>query len=641
MALDINDGYKGIQEKISATQKYKDIKKDVDDLKKRKGESLETAKKLSTQQLSNLKKKRDKFEKNLDTKKNQFDQLLDLTKLLSKGGEKSGQTKTIKYLKKVFVTSISEIKPQIKDILNSLGTSAIGCAQDQTYVGNQSIYLRVKSFDLVNFLKEDPESSVGKITYENKSIQYGTFPFSLNKSLYDRMQNINQPYSVPATLNYVGTSGQELFDITYVESYVDPVTSQIIQGNFYKIDLKNRDSNKIVEFLEDYYSTIEVVDFKNIFANLVNQLTGALSIKKGDGDINLGDMNKVLLILKRILGLCFDATTEIDVSGVSKVSEFDNIDKSFFEFTEIDLRIIDQKVSDIKLGVVEFEECGTVKLPVDIDAIISTVDSLNYVDGQNNNNTINDAANITDTITNGFFPLKINIDVDFLKEFPKSLVMAILTPKVVLPIMIMAKSIGQTFVDDINSFMDFAEKLKTYFSELVSKIAALFVKIIFNIIKKDIKLLIIGIISDISKEKTKKYTDMILSLVAIITSIANIVKDFRECKSIINDLQMLLSQIQSATNQLPLPLLLATKLRKGYSKTGAFLNVISEFEKLGLPTGPMPDGSPNLMLVSVKAIIDGIDKEFTENARVDIGIGPLSVTPLFQTIPKSASGLFI
>ena len=640
MALDLSDGYKAVQEKVSATQKYKDIKKDADDLKKRKGESFETSKKEATEKLSSLKKKNEDFQKKIEKKKTQFDELLDLNKLLANGQEKSGSTKTVKYLKKVFVTALIELKPQIKDILNSLGTSAIGCSQDQEFVGDQSIYLRVKSFDLVNFLKEDPDSNVGKITYEKESIQYGSFPFSLNRSLYDRMQNINQPYSVPATLSYLGTSGQELFDITYVESYVDPSVG-LIQGNFYKVDLKNRDINKVVEFLEDYYSTIEIFDFKNMFANLINQLTGALSIEKGGGDANLGDLNKILLILKRILGLCFDSTTEIDVSGISKVSEFDNIDKSFFEFSEIDLRTIDQKISDVKLGVSEFEECGTVKLPVDAQAIINSVATLNYIDGKNNNNTINDAANITETITNGFFPLKINIDLSFLKEFPKALVMSILSPKVVLPIMIMAKSLGQTFVDEINSFMDFAEKLKTYFSDLVSKIASLFVKIIFNIIKKDIKALIAGIITDIAKEKTKKYADMILSLVALIISIAKIIKDFRECKSIINDLQALLSQIQSKTQQLPLPLLLASKLRKGYSKTGAFLNVISEFEKLGLPTGPMPDGSPNLMLVSVKAIIDGMDKEMTENGRVDIGIGILSVLPTNQTIPNTASGLLM
>jgi len=219
--------------------------------------------------------------------------------------------------------------------------------------------------------------------------------------------------------------------------------------------------------------------------------------------------------------------------------------------------------------------------------------------------------------------------------------MAVLSPKVVLPIMIMSKSIGQTVADEINSYIDFAKKLGTYLVGLVSKITALFVKIVYDIIKKDIKKLIVSIISDIKNEKTKKRTDMILSLTAIIITIANTIKDFRECKSIINDLLGLLSQIQSFTQKLPLPLLLASKLRKGFSKTSAFLNVISEFEKLGLPTGPMPDGSPNLMLVAMKALIDGMDKEITENGRVDVGIGPLSVTPAFLTIPNSASGLFM
>ena len=454
------------------------------------------------------------------------------------------------------------------------------------------------------------------------------------------MQNINQPYSVPATLNYLGTSGQELFDITYVESYIDPVVGPI-QGNFYKIDLKNRESNKVVEFLEDYYSTIDIIDFKNVFKNLVNQLTGAISISQGEGDSSLTDMSKILLVIKRILGLCFDSTTEIDVSGVSKVPELGNVNNSFFEFSEIDLRTIDQTISDIKLGVVEFEDCENVKLPVDSNSIIDAVSNLNYVEDTNNNNTINDAANITEVITNKFFPLKINLDENFIKEFPKALAMAILSPKVVLPIMIMSKSLGQTIADEINSFMDFAKKVSTYFVQWVSKIAALFTKIVFDTIKRDIKKLIASIISDIKNEKTKKRTDMILSLTAIIMTIAKTVKDFRECKSIINDLLGLLSQIQSFTQQLPLPLLLASRLRKGYSKTNAFLNVITEFEQLGLPTGPMPDGSPNLMLIAMKSVIDGIDKEITENGRVDVGIGPLSVTPAFLTVPNSASGLFM
>ncbi len=132
---------------------------------------------------------------------------------------------------------------------------------------------------------------------------------------------------------------------------------------------------------------------------------------------------------------------------------------------------------------------------------------------------------------------------------------------------------------------------------------------------------------------------MVLSLTALLVQIANIIKDFRECKSIINQLQSLLNNIQTRTSSLPLPLLLASKLRKGYSKTGAFLRVIKEFEELGLPTGPMPDGSPNLMLAAAKAIINGIDDEMTENGRVDIAIPPLSITPVFITVPNVGSGV--
>jgi len=638
MALDINEGYKFAKKKISSTEKYKNIKKDSEALKKEYGSSLEVAKKEVSSQLSKVAESGKKFEKFIAKEKTNFDNLFDLTKIISIDPNKSGDTKSVKYIKKLFVAAINELKPQIKGIVNELGVNAIGCSQDQEFVGDQSIYLRVKSFDFMGFLKVDPTSSVGKISYEKEPVQYNVFPFSFNKSLYDRMQNINQPYSVPATLNYLGTSGQELFDITYVESYVDPVVGTI-QGNFYKIDLKNRDSNKVVEFLEDYYSTIDIIDYKNIFKNLVNQLTGAISIKQGEGDSSLKDMSKILLVIKRILGLCFDATTEIDVSGVSKVPELGNVNQSFFEFSEIDLRTIDQTISDIKLGVVEFEDCENVKLPVDADSIIDAVSNLNYVEDVNNNNVINDSANITEVITNKFFPIKINLDENFIKELPKALAMAILSPKVVLPIMIMTKSLGQTVADEINSFMDFAKKTSTYFLQLVSKIAALFTKIVFNMIKKDIKKLIASIISDIKNEKTKKRTEMILSLTAIIMTIAKTVKDFRECKSIINDLLSLLSQIQSFTQKLPLPLLLASKLRKGYSKTNAFLNVISEFEELGLPTGPMPDGSPNLMLIAMKSVIDGMDKELTDNGRTDIGIPVLSVLPTFTTVPFSASGV--
>ena len=160
----------------------------------------------------------------------------------------------------------------------------------------------------------------------------------------------------------------------------------------------------------------------------------------------------------------------------------DNVDESFFEFTDIDLRFIDSRVSDIKRGVIEFEECETVKLPVDSDSITNALNNLVFVDGKNNSNSIDDAANLTDVLTKnpGWFPLEINIDLSFLKEFPKAMVSTVLSPKVVLPLMVITKSLGQKLDLKVSSFMDFAKNLKSFFIKFASKVGELFVKILLG-----------------------------------------------------------------------------------------------------------------------------------------------------------------
>jgi hypothetical protein len=372
----------------------------------------------------------------------------------------------------------------------------------------------------------------------------------------------------------------------------------------------------------------------------MNQLCGAISIERGDGKIDLGDFQKVLLILQRVLGLCFDKTKEIDVSGSAKLSESDSIDESFFEFTEIDLRIIDQTISDIKLGVVEFEECDTVKLPVNTGDILTAINNLNF-EGDDNNNAIDQSSNITDVLTEnpGWFPLKINIDLSFLKEFPKAVVMTLLSPKVLLPLFIAIKALGENVDNQINSFMDFVKQFKSFIVNLTSKISALFIEILVDIIKKDIKNLIRSIISDITNEKLRLRLEVIRSLTEVLLAVLNLIKDFRECKSVIDELLGLLKLANKGFgNNIPYPLLLSSELLDGYSSTRAFLNVIDEFEKLGLPTGPMPDGSPNLMLASIKGMMDGMDKEEAQNGKYAIAVKPLAVLPIGITQGQTIYG---
>jgi hypothetical protein len=640
MPLDIDDGYKKIKKEVTTKQKYNQVKKDIKKLEKKAGDSFEDwgggleskFGKFANKQLSSAEKAKQKFQKDFKT---QFDQMLEI-KFLT---QKSGDTKTTKYLKKTFVTAIEQIKPQIFDIVSELGVKAVGCESEQEFPANSTFYIKVGAVDFVGLLKEDPSNMVGKVSYEKDPITYNTTPFSMNKELYNRIQNINVPYSSPsfAGVDYKGPSTQDLFDITYVENYND-INGNLVVGNFFKIDLKPRsnNTNKVSEFFKDYYSSIDIIDYKYLFTNLINQLTGAISIEKKDGDKKLIDFTKFLMVMKRIFGMCFDETKEIDVSGVAKISQTDVVDDAFFEFTEVDLRYIDSVVSDIKLGVVEFEECGSVKLPVEVNSVLDTLDSLIFNPGTNNNNEINNAA---ENITKTFERKGLNLDLSFLKEYPRALLMTILSPKTILPIMIMAKSLGQDTVDSVNSLMEFAKKFKTYIVQLASKVMALFVKILFDIIKADIIALTQSILADIKDESIVKKSLLVLSLVALITKM---VTDFRQCKSVIDDLLSVLSLVEkslkSQKKPLPYALLVASRVLTGFSKTRAMLKVIEKFDELGLPTGPMPDGSPNLFLAAADAIIGAIDEEETKNGQVQIAVDPLSVLPIGITIPQVVYG---
>ena len=142
---------------------------------------------------------------------------------------------------------------------------------------------------------------------------------------------------------------------------------------------------------------------------------------------------------------------------------------------------------------------------------------------------------------------------------------------------------------------------------------------------------------------------MILSIVSLIATPLNLVRDFRECKAGIDELLALLNagvnrridNIRRSGGDIPLPLLLSSRLLDGYSSSRAFLNTIENLEELGIPTGPMPDGSPNKFVASIKAMIDGNSKEVAENGKVAIGVGPLTITPAGITIPTDAYGKFI
>jgi hypothetical protein len=632
--LDLNEDYKKASSLITATKTFNEIQTDIDKLGRKVGSSLEKDKKSVISQYNKLKDKKKSFERNID---DTFKKLLDLTKIVGGDGESSQ-----KYLKDLFITSIAEIEPLLEQLLLEESQNALGCSQQQTFAA-QTVWIPVKSIDLMGMLKIDETTKTGQVLYEPNPITPGQFPFSFNKELKNRINKVGQSYQTEYKSPYNGTSGQALFDIEFTNSGQHGES-----GDFFKVSLKNRafNANTVSSFFTDYYSTIQKTTVSNIYAHVMNLITGMIHMDVNSGKTFILDLKKFEVILQRILGLCNDFNSEIDISGVAKVSELDGVDETFFQLTDVDLRKIEQEITNIKTKVMQFEDCDNVILPVPYNSILDSIIKINPLSGANQNNQV---KSLTDFTLQWKIPqISLKIDDDFIQKLIQGLVFSALSPKVLLPIMVMAKSLQQTAQDAIDSFDTFAKIFKKFLFKIVKKIGAKFIQILFEKIKKDITKLLRKLLTKINAEKAEMYASMILTLVQLLSNIANLI-DFQKCKSVIDGILSLFDKVLKGSkipgqNRVPLPLLLASQLLDGYSPTRAFTEVIGEMQNLGLPTGPLPDGSPNLGLAHTYAIIKGMSNEQVKNGRTDVPIPPLTVPtplgPLF-TIPQQTSGKWI
>ena len=61
-----------------------------------------------------------------------------------------------------------------------------------------------------------------------------------------------------------------------------------------------------------------------------------------------------------------------------------------------------------------------------------------------------------------------------------------------------------------------------------------------------------------------------------------------------------------------------SSLLEGFSAVRAFNNHTETLDKLGYPTGDLPDGSPNLGLIHDFSLISAYKREMDENSKVQV-----------------------
>ena len=690
---DLNQSFESSKSRLNSIKTYIETSNAAKDLKKTAGNSESKSTFNLATSLDKIADQQKRYQRNPP---NSFDQILDLISITKGSG-----LSTTQYLRRKLIEASVKAEPEIKKIIQQEAVKALGCSQQQAYKGfkasdlalnplstlpqSEGIYVPLQALDFGGILKIPGDSIVGKIIYDftgnTIDVSNGVYKpyegprnFPMLKEMNLRMGSTaaGQTYQQDYGRFYQGTSNQGLFDFQFTRNNGFGVTQDCFRvALLNKISINNLttsgltdNANKVVEFLSDYYSTVDLYD-ATIFAGvLLNLLVGSLSIETRAGYDELKNASEFELVLQRILGLCFDNRREIDVSGVAKVAELDGVDDTFFQMTEVDLRNIDLRINNIQNGVVEFTDCDNIKLPVDYQTINQElVNFRDTVNGQTLDQKVKSIESILDTVTNNpdWKPLipnnidvKVAFDKDVLKKIPVALASSVLTPKVLFPIFVMYQVVknegiglynqnitsANTYVQSantitgkvnniVNNQMDFLKVFQEFNIQVVSKIGAIYLRELYEILKKDIINLITVVIEDIAKSQAAKYYTTILRLVNILLVVSQLVDDYRRCKSLVDDILRLLNLIfQSAGFSIPLPLLTFAGLLPGMSAERMSINAIELLQSVGLPTGALPDGSPNLMNVFNLMGNKGFIQEQAQNSKTQISVlTPLGVYP--------------
>ncbi len=666
MAIDLKKSYSDALENISAIKTVKETSKAEKKLKKENVKNANASKEQLSKQINRsenvnalkrtIKDLKSNTESPLERLFNIFSQTNDgqtTDETTEETGEKSvkelrkelRKARTTDTLSRIFLQTTVNTKERVKNLIISEIIKTIGCSQNESYDNvtstNSPIYIKIKNIDFFDILKYSPDDEYVKYAYELSATTNGTFPYSMNRELFNRLitpSSFSQQYGS----SFIAKSGNQLFDIQY----------ELVSGNqYFKVTLTQQLNNQstVSAFLNDYFQSIDVFNIDNLIGNILNKLFSTFDTTNKTPDSFLIDVEKFFKIITRLMGVCSDPSQRIEVAGTAKVSDDEELSDDFFTVSDIELRSIEQKVDNIQNGLITFVGCDNILLPnnpVAVNKALNQIITENKTEKKidlllKNINGLSKDPNWSISI--GGLNILDYILKEMVLDLPTLLMKTILSPKMMLGFMIMFKAIKTSGVNTLNEYydglLDFIKKFKKTVFRLSKDIVEIFIEELFKAIKKNIKILVEDILLDIIKERTNKYYAIYSTIVYSLLQLTQAFVDFKNCKNVIDEILKLLNLgLNNLGTGLPQYVLAGASQLDGVSDTRAFSNVIKNLQKNGLPTGPNADGTPNLMNIAMKSLIEGQNFEQFTRGKTEIYIPPLTITPAGITLPSKGVG---
>lgn len=514
------------------------------------------------------------------------------------------------------------------------------CGANQALTGQamDSVKISPKEIDFLNMFKVPPSSDYGKIMYEGIPPQANKA--KINKGLYDSFTGGPFQYDTPSNKTLFRSTwniATQTFDITGL-TQPTPVGLGYSYGTV-----------KVEDFFNDYYSSMELPDLNEIVKKAMLLTLKAANATVDKGGIKVGGsftgmenpldfapsldeaINNLNRMLDKMFAFCNSSGNTLSNENATKLfNENDEDDNFYFNFDDVEG--IDLEDEDArKRKVLRFADCNNYEVPYNTSHIEDFIylenktDMRSWIEG-----TLNKAASDAYEQSNFSISLpdfQISLNLSFILNIPKSLVMSIISPKMYLPFVIIYKQftlLGQQVYIDAKDIM---LKLKKIFTCTIQQLFWKFIREFWKKVKVDLKNFLMKIINKILRDKFKRYYLVIQALIKLLKKI--IEDGINNCADLIQVIGDAIDVALSASGGLQIPnvlLLLAHQL-PGFSAVKTSMDITEKMKSMGIPTGDV-NGEANYHILSHSAAVQG----FADN----LAITPFISIPTYPGMPVGA-----
>jgi hypothetical protein len=599
--------------------------------------SPEDALKKFTPKLPNLNTKLEQLKSKLPNKrpkkknkKNIFEEVVSVVNKFLEAGRTVNDPdrfQSTQRLRQHVLDSIDVTKDSSKQILMDCVKNAFFandgiCGANQVMGGSREmdeIYIYPKEIDFLGMFKVPPDSDYGKIMYEDPKKRNGQ-KAQINYSLYQTFIGAGTTTPVGTQYQYDTPSNKTLFNSSWQAEHQRFFITGLTQGP----SIGQYGVVNVNDFFNDYYTNMEMPDLNEIVKKAMLMTLKACNASADKNGVSVGgsfsgmenpldfapSLDDAINNLERMLNKLFAFCNNGRLTGSTPTNLFqdeEEDDEFYFDFDDVEGIDLDDEDAR-RRKVLKFADCNNYEVPYNTvhmeDFIYSEgkVDKRKWID-----TALSKAA--SDAYEQSDFSIdlpsfQISINLSFIFNIPKALIMSILSPKMFLPFVIVYKQFVATAKNAILDAKDLMKRLKKIFICTIKELFWKFIREFWKRVKVDLKNFLIRIIRKILRDKLKRYYLVIAALIALLKQILETGLD--SCDAIIAAIGAAINGALNASGGLDIPnplLLLAGKL-PGFSAVKTTMDITEKMQNMGIPTGDI-NGEPNYHVLSTSAQVQG------------------------------------